>query len=392
MLKLKLLFLLSISFFLASCSNSIYLHRVIFWNFSGIDDYAKFPYLSIPESDNSFYFKEDSLYTLKYKQQLSKITYKYKGIPYTQELDSLLKESQTTAFIVIKDDFIIVEKYLNGYTRNSINRSFSVAKSITSLHIGIAIEKEFIKSTDDFICDYLPELDKNKYGSVQIKHLLRMESGWAFSASGLPWDDDTHLYYEPDVRQYALHHLKILGEPGTNFLYNNYCTVLLGIIIERASKMSITDFTKIYFWSQIGSEFPATWSISREGNGLEQTASGFNARAIDFTKIGKLCLDMGIFEGKKVLSSNWIKVSTNYPSVPDNYFENSEMGENIFYGYQWWGHKLNNGDYNYFASGHLGQLIYICPSKRIIICRFGKERGKIDIGWHVIAKHICELL
>jgi len=284
------------------------------------------------------------------------------------------------------------KKYLNGYTCDSINRSFSVAKSITSLLIGIAIDKGFIKSTDDFICDYLIKLDKKKYGTVTIKHLLKMEAGWIYIAKGLPWNDDTHLYYEPDVRQYALSHLVKVHEPGTVFHYSNYCTVLLGMILERASKMSITDYTKMYLWSKIGAEFPATWSISREDDGLEQTASGFNARAIDFAKIGKLFLDNGIFNGKIVVSSDWIQASTTPPIVPTGYFKSSGMGENIFYGYHWWGHTLNNGRYNYFASGHLGQLIYICPSKNIIICRFGKERGKLDTGWHVIAKSICELL
>lgn len=392
LMKKHNLFIVLICFLFASCCTSDFLYRVFFWNWSGIDDYTKFPYRLITKSDNPFQFKSDTLYTLKFRQMLSKVTYKYKGALHTKDLDLLLEQTQTTAFIVIKDDHIIIEKYLNGYTCDSINRSFSVAKSITSLLIGIAIDKGFIKSTDDFICDYLIELDKKKYGTVTIKHLLKMEAGWIYIAKGLPWDDDTHLYYEPDVRQYALSHLVKVHEPGTVFHYSNYCTVLLGMILERASKMSITDCTKMYLWSKIGAEFPATWSISREDDGLEQTASGFNARAIDFAKIGKLFLDNGIFNGKIVVSSDWIQASTTPPIVPTGYFKSSGMGENIFYGYHWWGHTLNNGRYNYFSSGHLGQLIYICPSKNIIICRFGKERGKLDTGWHVIAKSICELL
>lgn len=379
-----------VSVFLISCSSSNYLYRIIFWNYSGIDDCNRFPSRLIQSSDKPFYFDSNSDVINKYKSVFDSISYSYKGKIFTKDIDALIAETQTTAFIVIKDDCIIIEKYANGYSRDSVNRSFSVAKSITSALIGIAIDKRFIKSIDESICDYLTELDKKKYGSIQIKHLLSMQSGIKFSANGLPLCDDVHLYYEPDARNYALSHLKIIGKPGEKFLYNNYCTLLLAIILERASKMSITEFTQKYLWSAIGTEYQATWSINRKNDGLEQVASGFNARAIDFAKIGRLYLKEGNFEGTQVLVSDWINQSIKPPALPDDYFANSEMGKNIFYGYQWWGHHLANNNYNFFASGHLGQLIYVCPSKKIIICRFGKRRGNIDVGWHIIARWICD--
>jgi len=103
------LFIVLICFLFVSCCTSDFLYRVFFWNWSEIDDYTKFPYRLITKSDNPFQFKSDTLYTLKFRQMLSKVTYKYKGALHTKDLDLLLEQTQTTAFIVIKDDHIIIK-------------------------------------------------------------------------------------------------------------------------------------------------------------------------------------------------------------------------------------------------------------------------------------------
>ncbi len=265
----------------------------------------------------------------------------------------MIEKTNTTAFIVIKDNKIFIEKYANGYSRDSVNRSFSIAKSIMSILIGIAIDHGLIESVDESICVYIKELDQEKYGEVQIKHLLNMESGFAFTDNGLPWCDGAHLYYEPNVRKYTLNNLKIIEKPGKTFLYNNYCTVLLGIILERASKMTISEYCQEYFWKKIGTEYEAYWSTDSEENAFEQVPSGFNARAIDFAKIGILILNKGIFNRQQIVSREWIEESVKLDISKIDLYKNTEMGENIYYSYQWWGHYLTNHENNIFASGHL---------------------------------------
>lgn len=342
---------------------------------------------------HTFAFKKDSEVENKYSPFFKTLEYSYKGQKRTSDFESFLQSTGTTAFVVIKDDIVVYEKYLNGYARDSISRAFSVSKSITSLLIGIAIDEGYIENVNDPFTRYIPELKGKGFDEVSIKHLLMMTSGFKFTEGGWPWDDETILYYVPDLRKYVLTHLRREEQPAKHFLYNNYDTLLLGIILERATQKTISEYLREKIWKPLGMEYPATWSIHSEEDGLESTPSGLNGRAIDFAKIGRLYLLEGTWNGRQVISKKWILDSTiPAENMAEDYYPQYVKDRNIYYKYQWWGHSLGPGDYNYFASGHLGQLIYICPKKKVIIVRFGKEKGNLDYGWYELAKQLSNRL
>jgi CubicO group peptidase (beta-lactamase class C family) len=130
-------------------------------------------------------------------------------------------------------------------------------------------------------------------------------------------------------------------------------------------------------WKPLGMEFPASWSLDSVESGFEKMESGINARAIDFAKFGRLFLKGGNWEGKQIISEDWVAAST-VPDPEDNrlwvtFPEYKERGG--YYQYHWWGLVREDGHYEFSARGHLGQYIYVCPQTNLVIVRYGKEEG-----------------
>jgi CubicO group peptidase (beta-lactamase class C family) len=297
-------------------------------------------------------------------------------------LDDFLKSTQTTAFIVIKDDEILYEKYFNGYARDSINTSFSMAKSFDSALIGIAIDEGLIKSVDEPITNYLPELKEKGFETITIKHLLTMASGIKYRENGLPWGDDALTYYFPDLRKLALG-AKIKEPPGLHFQYNNYHPLLIGIILERATGSSVSHYMQEKIWKPLGMEYPATWSLDSEETGFEKMESGLNARSIDFAKFGRLFLNNGAWNGRQIISEKWVVESTSPMTVDSREYYHPKhdpssaprLAGNGFYTYFWWGYKREDANHDFYAAGKHGQYIYVCPHKNLILVRNGKKLG-----------------
>ena len=220
------------------------------------------------------------------------------------DLDGLLASSDTTSFLVIKDDTIRYEGYFNGYSRDSIVTSFSTAKSITSALIGIAIEESYIDDVKDPLIKYLPEMKGQGFDSMTIRDLLLMSTGIRFSTgdeAGIistkfpytalnPYADETASYEHTDMRKLALG-LPASEEPvGVAFKYNQYHPLLLGLILERTTGRTVSEYLSEKIWQPLGTEFPASWSLDSTKHGFEKMESGLNGRAIDFAKFGSLFL------------------------------------------------------------------------------------------------------
>lgn len=281
--------------------------------------------------------------------------------------DAYLEENQTVAFLIIKNDTIQYEKYFSGYSKESVVPSFSMAKSVTSILIGCALDEGLIQSVDEPITNYIPELKKNGFEKVTIKHLLQMTSGIDFNESYInPFGDAASFYYGLNLRkQIEKMHLK--AEPGQQFEYVSGNTQLLGLVLERALKgKAITSYLQEKLWTPLGMEYDASWSIDREKNGLEKTFCCLNARALDFAKIGRLYKNKGNWNGQQIVSQQWVEQSTR----PEN-----TGGSVKFYQYQWW---LPTPNEDFMAEGILGQFVYVHPAKDLIIVRLGKNEGKAD--------------
>lgn len=333
--------------------------RFAYYNFANITDYKIFP--SRKAQNDSIKFVYPVSNTPKFPKKLTR-----NGVDIS--LENFLKDSKTVAFMIIKDDSIHYENYFNGYNEESVVASFSMAKSVTSILIGCALDDGLIKSIDEPIIKYIPEMKHDDVGQVTIKELLNMRSGIKFNESYInPFGDAATYYYGQNLRK-AIYKRKLEREPDTEFNYISGDTQILGLVLDRvlsAKGKTITAYLEEKIWKPLGMEYDATWSLDREKDGLEKTFCCLNARARDFSKIGRLYLNKGNWNGKQLISKAWVEESTRPDTGP-----NAEKG----YKYQWW-----LGENGVFAAeGILGQYIYVNPEKKLIIVRLGENSGRVD--------------
>ena len=293
-------------------------------------------------------------------------------------------ESQTTALIVIKKDTIIYEKYFNDFSRDSYFHSQSMAKSFISFLIGTAIDDGLIKSVNDPITNYIPELlerDSN-FEKITIEHLLEMRSGLEYNTSHIPltnihspWHDEAVGYYHPNIRKLLLENVDISSEPGKDFQYSNYNTSYLGLILERVTNLTVSNYLEQKLWSKT-MEYDALFSIDSEESNFEYMPSRLIARAIDYARFGQLMLNEGNWNGNQIVSKNWtLKSTRENKSIPRDIYPKWFGGSDkrIYYNYQWWGHVNKDGTYHFYANGNLGQNIYIIPEKETVIVHCGNS-------------------
>lgn len=360
-----------------------YVSRTAFWGESDFYDHQKFAYREMEKANESSPFeynlKEDYIDEL-----LEDISYNYEQSKYKiGEVEQFFIETDTTSFIIIKDDKIIYEKYFNDYSRESINTSFSVAKSFVSFLIGKALEDGYIKNIEEPITNYIPELKNKGFEEISIEHLLKMSSGIRYNEGRLLFGDDAKTYYSPNLRRLALEETELLDRPGERFLYNNYNPLLLGIILERSTQKTVSQYLQEKLWKPIGMEFSATWSIDSKKQGFEKMESGINARAIDFARFGKLYLNKGSWNGEQIISSQWVIDSTiKEADLRDSYYSYTEWDffnrDQGYYKYLWLGYSREDEEYDFFAHGKYGQVIYVSPKYNAVIVRTGKTTGKVD--------------
>ena len=181
-------------------------------------------------------------------------------------------------------------------------------------------------------------------------------------------------YYYPDLRQLALEETSVIDPPGSYFVYNTYHPLLLGMILERATRLPVAAYHEARIWQPIGMEFDGSWSLDSETSGFEKMESGFNSRAIDSAKFGRLYLNNGNWDGTQVLPAEWVAPSTR----PD---PDSE-GYHPYYRYMWESKPHDESNYDYMAQGRYCQYVYVSLLKNLIIVRHGESCGEdFPIGW-----------
>ncbi|MGE5377003.1 MAG: serine hydrolase domain-containing protein [Bacteroidota bacterium] len=306
------------------------------------------------------------------------VKYPYGDGKRQENLDDLLKRTDTKAFLILKDDQLIFETYLNS-SREDIDTSFSSAKSFNSAMIGAAIADGYIGSVDDPVIKYIPEITGRGLDALTIRDLLLMNSGIRYVEGdegpffAAPFADDALTYYSSDMRKTALR-IQAGGTPlGEAFHYNNYHPLLEGLIIERVTGMHVAEYLQERFWKPMGAEFPASWSLDSEASGFEKMESGINARARDYARFGLLFLHHGSWNGVQILPEDWVRESTE-PLRPDpRTWETMTYWPkyNGYYKYHWWGINNDDGTYDFYAHGKYDQIIYVAPRKNMVIVRLG---------------------
>jgi len=358
-LKFSLLTILILSF------NSCKLTRFAVHNSADIDDYKVFKTRKINNTEINFNFKKANeikpFDTLNYTIKTKKKEYHRK-----ESFENILENNSTVAFIVVRNDSLIYEKYFNDYSRDSKVNSFSTAKSILSLLIGCAIDDGIINSIDDKVIKYIPELKENGFEEIKIKNLLQMNSGIDFKEVYSAFTDAGNLYYGRDLIK-ELKKLKIKYPAGTKFHYSSGDSQILGLVLTRALKdISLSNYLESKIWKPLEMDYSASWSL--DDKGLEKAFCCLNASAIDFAKIGRLYLNNGNWNGTQIVSKNWIEETIAYDE------SNKINPEKYFYNYNWY---LNpNG--TFYTEGYKGQHIYIDKDNNLIIVRLGEKFGEMN--------------
>ena len=283
------------------------------------------------------------------------------GPPLTLPLDvdAYMAGQRSAALLVVHDGKLRLERYGLGFDGSGRWTSFSVAKSITSTLVGAAIRDGFIRSMDDKVSDYIPQMKGSAYDEVSVRQLLTM-------TSGVRWNED---YADPnsDVAQFNKHqpeegvdalvsYLRRLpreAPPGTRWNYSTGQTNLVGVLLGRATKKPLSTYLSEKIWVPAGMEQQATWILNRSGD--EISGCCIQAAARDFARFGLFILDGARVDDKSIVPEGWLAEATS---------ERTGIGvPGRGYGYQWWTYA----DGTFAARGIFGQGIFIDPKRRIVI-------------------------
>jgi CubicO group peptidase (beta-lactamase class C family) len=301
-------------------------------------------------------------------------------------MDEFLRETDTLAFLVVHEDRVVSERYFDGATRETLQTSFSAAKSFVSTLVGIAIDAGLIGSVEDPVTDYLPELAERdpRFREITLRALLTMSSGIRYEEGGFPsLGDDTYTYYGVDLRDLALNGTRIQQPPGLSWQYNNFHPLLLGLVLERTTGTSVSQFMARTLWQPLGAEADATWNLDSEDSGFEKLESGLNARPVDFARFGLLFLHDGEWNGRRIVSEDWVRAATGAEPTagPASYHG---------YGYFWWVDVDRPG--RFYALGKYGQYIYVAPDANAVVVRFGRDWGVGNITWLATFRDVVDQL
>lgn len=332
-------------------------------NFRGMKDI--FGATTIHKADNSYQFdRSDSSLDLP-------SSFNFEG----EEINTreFLEFTQTNGLIIIQNDEILREEYLLGHKAGTQHISWSMAKSVVSAMLGIALEEGHIRSIEDLVTDYAPELVGTGYEGVRIKDALQMSSGVHFNEDYSDFFSDINRF----GRTIALggsfddfaKTLKNERQPGTFNHYVSIDTHVLGMVLSRATGKSLSAYMQEKLWNKIGSEHDAYWIT--DDNNVEMALGGLNISLRDYARIGRLYLNKGRWNGEQVVPASWVEQSVT-PDGPHVQPGVNPLSSSTFgYGFQWWVPEQAQGDF--FAAGIYDQYIYVHPEQKLVIVKLSSN-------------------
>ena len=280
------------------------------------------------------------------------------------------------SLLIIKNDSLIYERYYNQFTKDDYSNIKSASKSLLNLLIGIALEKNYIQSIDQPIHEYLPELFSDttdiRKKDITIKHLMLMQSGL------LPTSLDNYGPWvaSEDWLQYAIDQ-PLEADPGQLYGYSTGDTHLLAAVLARAAGTKALEFAEKYLYGPM--DIPIQeWSEDPKGN--NEGGNNVYIKPIDLAKIGIMVRNGGLYEGKQLVSKQWIEESISYQVEPQGISRPFDIDG---YGYLWWLVKARGYD-SYSAIGFGGQYMMTIPELEIIIVLTSQYKGSAP-GSHFTA-------
>lgn len=287
-----------------------------------------------------------------------------------RDLATFLDRTETTGLLVVHRGAITHEEYRQGAQASSLFTSWSIAKSILSALIGIAIEEGHIANVRDPIGAYVPALRGSGYADTPIEDALTMSSGMSFDEDyDNPLSDINMLFIRAMAMgvppEDTLAQLQRIRPPGVHNDYISSDSVALGLVLEAATGMTLAEYMGKRLWGPMGAEADATWSTDRAGRAFALCC--VNATLRDYARFGRLYLEGGARNGVQIVPADWVDASVN-PTAPHlQPGENSASHWTFGYGYKWWLPDPPQGDF--LAIGIWGQYLYIDPSHQVVIVK-----------------------
>lgn len=281
----------------------------------------------------------------------------------------LMRHNGTQAFLVIKDGQIVYEKFWGEHDTSTVSNSFSAAKTIVSMLVGIAIKEGKIQSIDEPVGNYLPAYSEGEKSKITLRHLLYMASGLEWGESGAnPLSHNAESYYGNDLER-LVYGLDVVAKPNEMFLYQSGNSQLLGFILEKATGMKISDYAQEKLWDKIGAEHKAYWSLDRK-NGNEKAFCCWYAAARDFAKLGQLMANKGVWNGQEVIPKSYFETFVQPADLTtEEGIPNTRYGLHVWLYYD----KEINRQVVY-CRGILGQYVAAIPEENLVFVRLGHRR------------------
>jgi CubicO group peptidase (beta-lactamase class C family) len=323
---------------------------------------------------------------------------RYRVRDQTFGLEDYLQHQDVTGLLVLKDGQIAYEYYGHGNTASTLWTSRSVAKSVVSILIGIAIREGSIKSVEDPITRYLPELRHTAWEGVSLRNLLQHTSGVAWNENYRdPKSDFAALTrceagaepYECVLKLVRDVHRKSGVKPGEVWSYNTGCAWLVGRVLEAATGMPISRYLETRLWRRLGMQSDGVWEALVEGK-IDMGGHGFNATLRDWGRFGLFVAGGGkLRDGTELLPHDWLAQSTAWTHAKGSVDESNPKGQ---YGYQWWHAAIPKGadadlkalaDRTLWAEGIFGQVIAIDPSQHVVMVQwstYADAEGTDELG------------
>lgn len=283
-----------------------------------------------------------------------------------------LEENKTAAFLVLQNNQILFEQYFGGYHKQSKTNSFSMAKTVVTMLLGVAINEGYVRDLDQPIVDFLPELADDPIAqTVTIRHLSLMNSGYDWDEQYYsPFSPTVELYYGGNIDEFVLDG-KFTENAGTFWEYSSASTQLLGLFLVRAlqkpnAAQSLSGYLSEKIWQPMGMNGDALWHTDDAGRELFYCCLNTNAR--NFAKLGLLLQNQGVWQGQQIIPAEFIE-------------EMIQPKAQQYYGLSTWLGMHKSPAY-YWFSGHLGQFIINVPEHNLTIVRLGETpiSGKDQLG------------
>jgi len=270
------------------------------------------------------------------------------------------KDDSTQSVVLLKNGYLISERYADGFNKDSYGTSWSMAKSFYAALILISIDKGEIKSLDQKVYDFLPYFDDDR-SVITIRQILNM-------SSGLEYPDHQHetMFFRKDHLKYS-RNVKLEKEPDTLFEYNNVNSMLLGEVLEVATGKKADILLEERILNKIGIEKKTLWRDEAQ-NVLTYCCIDMSAR--DYAKFGQLFSNGGAWNGEQIISKELVDETFEYVWDTPNWWTDEKRG----YSLHWWVSRYTEESKIFNASGRFGQYIFVDPKNDIVFVRITKYK------------------